>query len=326
MSWLQVSVPCTSEDADRIAQRLEGLGAAAVSFIDQEDVPVLEPPPGTAVLWAKTVVQGLFESPGDGSDLGQRVNEALADLSLSAPVVEPLAERDWVREGQKGFAPREFGDGLWIVPHDQEPPREARAAVHLDPGVAFGTGSHPTTALCLDWLSYQETDGHRKVSGTVLDYGCGSGILGVAACKLGARRVIMIDNDPQAVAASRLNAARNGVQDNVQAALPAGLEALLGTRASVDTLVANILLEPLLDLAPLLLHHLRPAAALCLSGILDAQIEALTRAYSPWLRSIEHSSLDGWARVSGVRNDDPVPNDRSEDGPGAGSTHLTNKL
>lgn len=320
MAWYQVSVRCTVNSADAVAAALERAGSVAVSFTDDEDDPVLEPPPGEAVLWGVTRVEGLFASaaPGDSdspesappSDAAEAALEtrllAILDATPGAEregnvTISVLEERDWVSETQALSNSLMFGNDLWIVPTGHTPPPDANAWIALDPGVAFGTGTHPTTHLCLDWLSYE-----HLAKTTVLDYGCGSGVLGVAALRLGASHAIMVDNDPQAVQASLENARRNNVINQAVAVLPGGTQAALSDAPPVDVLVANILLEPLLTLAPTLLNSLPAGAKLCLSGILATQIDELVDAYEPAVTKIEHQRLDDWARVTAIRNDTPI--------------------
>ena len=294
MTWYQVSVQCTQEHAQAIAQRMEEHGAAAVSFVDAADDPVLEPPLGEAIMWGCTQVQGLF---GCGGPALHHVTVDLAAATGSTPKVASLADRDWVRDTQARPDPTEFGNGLWIVPYDHRSPAGARATVELEPGIAFGTGSHPTTRLCLEWLSLQDHLGPM-----LLDYGCGSGILAIAGLKLGAARALLVDMDPQALESAMRNATHNAVDTVVETTLSGALDAALVRHPAVDTLVANILLEPLVNAAPMLLDRLPQGARVCLSGILSNQADTLINAYRHALDNVEQHHAEGWARVCGVRN------------------------
>jgi ribosomal protein L11 methyltransferase len=221
---------------------------------------------------------------------------ALAEL---APGIEPshitfreVADQDWTRAWLDTFKPMRFGRRLWIYPWNVESPEDADAVVvRLDPGLAFGSGTHPTTTLCLEWLDARDLAGK-----TMIDYGCGSGILAIAALKLGAAHAIGVDNDEQAIAASRDNAQRNGVVDNLDLYLPQHFPQL-----QCDVLVANILAGPLADLAPHFAISLKPGGALALSGILDGQQDELLAHYAQWFDDLRAMARDGWVRIDGVR-------------------------
>lgn len=230
MPRIQIRINATAKTADKVSNMLLGRGAQAVTFMDAKDVPVYEPMPGETPLWGETEVMGLFDAETDpaptiaffqqifGEDVGYKV--------------EQLEDKDWVREWMDHFHPMQFGERLWICPSWRDVPNPDAVNVMLDPGLAFGTGTHPTTALCLQWL-----DGLDLAGKTVVDFGCGSGILGIAALKLGAARVIGIDIDPQAIQASRDNAERNGVADQIELYLPADQP----QDVEADVVVANIL-------------------------------------------------------------------------------------
>lgn len=238
MPWIQIRINATAKTADKVSNMLLGRGAQAVTFMDAKDVPVYEPMPGETPLWGETEVMGLFDAETDpaptiaffqqifGEDVGYKV--------------EQLEDKDWVREWMDHFHPMQFGERLWICPSWRDVPNPDAVNVMLDPGLAFGTGTHPTTALCLQWL-----DGLDLAGKTVVDFGCGSGILGIAALKLGAARVIGIDIDPQAIQASRDNAERNGVADQIELYLPAdqpqgeNLVFIIGIFAFCNTLLTH---------------------------------------------------------------------------------------
>ena len=290
MPWIQIRINATAKTADKVSNMLLGRGAQAVTFMDAQDVPVYEPLPGETPLWGETEVMGLFDAETDpaptiaffqqifGEDVGYKV--------------EQLEDKDWVREWMDHFHPMQFGKRLWICPSWRDVPNPDAVNVMLDPGLAFGTGTHPTTALCLQWL-----DGLDLAGKTVVDFGCGSGILAIAALKLGAARVIGIDIDPQAIQASRDNAERNGVADQLELFLPEdqpkGLQA--------DLLVANILAGPLRELAPLMNELVRPGGLLALSGVLETQAVELEQIYGQWFDMDPTAVREEWCRLSGIK-------------------------
>lgn len=291
MPWIQIRINATAKTADKVSNMLLGRGAQAVTFMDAKDVPVYEPMPGETPLWGETEVMGLFDAETDpaptiaffqqifGEDVGYKV--------------EQLEDKDWVREWMDHFHPMQFGERLWICPSWRDVPNPDAVNVMLDPGLAFGTGTHPTTALCLRWL-----DGLDLAGKTVVDFGCGSGILGIAALKLGAARVIGIDIDPQAIQASRDNAMRNGVADQIELYLPAdqpqGVEA--------DVVVANILAGPLRELAPLIAGHGKPGSLMALSGVLESQAQELELIYGQWFDMDPTAVKEEWCRLSGRKH------------------------
>ncbi|MDX7850196.1 50S ribosomal protein L11 methyltransferase [Aeromonas caviae] len=290
MPWIQIRINATAKTADKVSNMLLGRGAQAVTFMDAKDVPVYEPMPGETPLWGETEVMGLFDAETDpaptiaffqqifGEDVGYKV--------------EQLEDKDWVREWMDHFHPMQFGERLWICPSWRDVPNPDAVNVMLDPGLAFGTGTHPTTALCLQWL-----DGLDLAGKTVVDFGCGSGILGIAALKLGAARVIGIDIDPQAIQASRDNAMRNGVADQIELYLPAdqpqGVEA--------DVVVANILAGPLRELAPLIAGHGKAGSLMALSGVLESQAPELETIYGQWFEMDPTAVKEEWCRLSGSK-------------------------
>jgi len=289
MSWLQAHLVLDKTLAPDAEALFEELGALSVTLKDAQDEPMLEPPPGATPLWSRTRITGLFEADRDRDELRDRVRQALAgehQLEL-----EELADQPWERAWLEHFRPMRFGERLWICPSGQQVPEGDAVVVELDPGLAFGTGTHPTTALCLAWLDGAELTGKR-----VIDYGCGSGILSVAALKLGAAEVIAVDHDPQALEATRENARRNGVE--------AGLRVLSSREpleAAADLLIANILANVLVDLAPTLRPLLRPGGELVLSGILEHQAPEVEQAYRPWISFEPAARQDEWLRLQGRR-------------------------
>jgi len=293
--WLELTFACDSDDADTLGDGLAALGALAVTLSDAADRPLYEPAPGETPLWARTRVKGLFPAGVAVEALVARLRADLAPLALSDPRVEPLEDKDWVRESLADLEPVCFGDRLWVVPTGHDCPRPGAPSVTMDPGIAFGTGSHPSTALCLDWLAAR-----LRGDETVIDYGCGSGILALAAARLGARRVWAVDHDAQAIAATRRHASRNALEHVVTAVAP---EAVPAVRA--DLLVANILANTLVELRERIVPLLRPGAHLALSGILEHQSDEVVRAYSPACHLTVTACRESWVLLAGVRAASP---------------------
>ena len=290
---LEVSFECVPATADVLAELLPQAGALAVTMVDAGDHALLEPAPGETPLWPSTRVTGLFAAETDGGAVLEQLRARLAPAALPPARLAALDDRPWELEWRKHFAPRCIDGRLWIVPSWAEPPPRAagQAVMTLDPGVAFGTGSHPSTSLCLGWLTGLDLAGR-----TVVDYGCGSGILAIAAVRLGAARALAVDLDAQARAATDENAARNGVADRVQTHAPGDLPA-----GDADVLVANILARPLIELAPVLAALLRPGGVLALGGLLAGQAEAVARAYAPWCELAAPRRDQEWILLTGAR-------------------------
>ncbi|MBD2858643.1 50S ribosomal protein L11 methyltransferase [Spongiibacter sp. KMU-158] len=292
MSWIQLRLSANRESASALEDALMEIGAAAVTMEDGADQPVFEPGVGERPVWDSTRVTGLFSADADTDAL----LVALA-ASYTAPLpplkVEILEDRDWIREWMDSYQPIQCGERLWICPSWREPTDANAVNLMLDPGLAFGTGTHPTTFLCLQWLDQQDLTGK-----TVIDYGCGSGILGIAALLLGAEKMIAVDNDPQALIATRDNAQRNNIApERVECFLPTQIPENL----SGDAVVANILAGPLLELAPQLAGYLAPATPICLSGILHTQGDLLSERYSEWFTDIDRAQREEWLRITGQR-------------------------
>jgi ribosomal protein L11 methyltransferase len=264
------------------------LGAVAVTFTDLRDDAVLEPAPGEVRLWPATRVQALF--PGD-VDTSATCNALRAALALNDIGIQSIADRVWEREWLRDFRALRFGRRLWVCPaHDTVAEPEA-VVVRLDPGLAFGTGTHATTALCLEWL-----DAHLAPGATLIDYGCGSGVLAIAAARLGARSAWGYDLDPQALIATRDNAAANGVSDRVHVvASPDGLP------TAVDVVAANILAATLVELAPRIASLVRPGGYAVLSGVLAEQAAEVTRAYDACFDTEPFGIRDGWVCIGAHR-------------------------
>ncbi len=297
MPWIQLQIPADPDSADQLEDLLMEMGAEAVSMEDAADQPLYEPDPGTTPLWHQTSVTGLFGAERDIEELcaavkdawHQQTQQSLPDISVTL-----VEDKDWEREWMDDFKPLRFGERLWIVPSWHDAPDPHAANLLLDPGLAFGTGTHPTTALCLEWLDGQDVEAQQ-----VIDYGCGSGILGLAALLLGADHVIGVDTDPQALEASRENARRNQVEeDRLDLFLPADEPDTMA-----DIMLANILAQPLIGLAPRLAAKVKPGGHLVLSGILSNQAREVMEAYEPWFIMDEPEQREEWIRLTGRRND-----------------------
>lgn len=290
--WQQLSIPCSSEEAEKLEGILMALEAQTVTFEDAEDQPILEPGVGETPLWQAVVVSSLFAPEVDIAALMQEVKTLMGWSKMPAYQLKPIYEQAWERAWLEHFKPMRFGSRLWICPSTQEPVDPKAVNIILDPGLAFGTGTHPTTNLCLQWL-----DQTNLTDKTVIDYGCGSGILGIAAVKLGAKVAYCIDNDPQALTATQDNAKRNQLSNKqILTALPEDAKL-----KPCDILVANILAKPLVELASHFATLLKPGGQFALSGILHEQIESIKTAYAKQFMIQDIMLLDGWARVSGIK-------------------------
>lgn len=292
MPWLQLRLAIAPEQAPDLEDALLGVGAVSVTFMDAEDQPIFEPDLGTTPLWSKTHLLALFEEDVDEANLLAHL-QLLAGGTLPEHQLERIEDQDWERSWMDNFQPMRFGRRLWIVPSWHAAPEPDAVNLLLDPGLAFGTGTHPTTALCLEWLDAQDLQNQQ-----VLDFGCGSGILAIAALLLGARQAVGTDIDNQALEASRDNAGRNGIDPErfplyLPEALPAG---------QADVVVANILAGPLVALAPQITAQVRPGGRLALSGVLAEQAEEVRNAYSEAFTLDPTAEKDGWVRISGVRH------------------------
>ncbi len=293
MAWRQVVFALPAARAGLAEAALEAWGASAVTWAEAEGAEaVLEPPPGETRLWDRVRVEALFEADADLTAIHAAVAAALGEAPADWQAIE-VPDTAWERVWLADFKPLHFGHGLWVVPTGTEPPDPGAVNLRLDPGLAFGTGTHPTTALCLEALAAAPPVGQ-----TVIDYGCGSGLLGIAALKLGAARVIAVDNDPQALMATRDNAARNAVAERL---VVQGVEAPL---PDADVVVANILAGVLIELAPRLLGALQPGGRLQLAGLLDTQAAEVRGAYEPAAGFGPGAVRDGWRRLDGQRHGD----------------------
>ena len=292
MPFLQLTLDIATADPAPFEDALFELGALSVTLEDAADDPVLEPAPGETPLWPTRVVKALFEESTSRDDLATALAHGLP--GAPPPRFEAIADRAWEREWLVDFKPMRFGRRLWVCPGGLPAGDSDAVRIELDPGLAFGTGTHPTTALCLEWL-----DGRDLRARTVVDYGCGSGILAIAALKLGARAVRAIDIDPQALIATRDNARRNQIDDGLVTSSDPELY-----ERSADVLVANILAGPLVALAPRFARAVRAGGELALSGVLLEQAETVTAAYRPWFDTALSATRAGWALISGQRRAD----------------------
>lgn len=291
MPWLQLTLETTPDDAEQFSDLLSEAGANAVTFLDSADQPLYEPPVGETPLWSRTRIIGLFDASADMPAILDYVSQAIGPKPLPDHRISPLEDKDWEREWMDNFKPMPFGKRLWIVPSWTDAPNPEAVNILLDPGLAFGTGTHPTTSLCLQWL-----DEHGAEHDEVIDYGCGSGILAVAAAKLGAGHVWAVDNDPQALIATNDNAEKNSAAEKIDAVLPDALPKL-----QTPLLLANILAQPLMDFAERFAAHVQSGGHIVLSGILAEQAEQVAACYAPWF-SMEPATLqDGWVRLCGQR-------------------------
>ncbi|MEP6881588.1 MAG: 50S ribosomal protein L11 methyltransferase [Dokdonella sp.] len=298
MPWIELSLTLRSDVQETVETALEEVGALSVTLLDADadtsnEQAILEPGVGETPLWSLIVLTALFEADVDRNGLVHVLSELLPELEPDQIVFRDVADQDWTRVWMDQFKPMQFGQRLWIYPWNIEPPANSDAiVVRLDPGLAFGTGTHPTTALCLEWLDQAPLE--DKV---VIDYGCGSGVLAIAAALLGAGQVIGVDNDPQALEASRDNAERNGVLETIVLYLPGEDPSLAGA----DVLVANILAGPLHELAPMFAARLKPGGALALSGILVGQHDELIERYAEWFDDLAATVREDWVRIDGRR-------------------------
>ena len=291
MPWIQLKLNTTGAQAEAIGDVLMESGSVSITFMDSHDTPVFEPLPGETRLWGDTDVMALYDAETDMAAVIAQLQQSPLLGNDFVHKIEQLEDKDWEREWMDNFHPMRFGQRLWICPSWREVPEPEAVNVMLDPGLAFGTGTHPTTALCLEWL-----DGLDLVGKTVVDFGCGSGILAIAALKLGAARAVGIDIDPQAITASRDNSERNGVSDRLELYLPKDQpQDLLG-----DVVVANILAGPLRELAPLISVLPKSGGHLGLSGILESQAESVADAYREKFVLDPIAEREEWCRITGI--------------------------
>lgn len=298
MSWLQIKIPVSPDYADAFEDLLLDAGCAAVTFQDAADTPIFEPDLGTTPLWQSTVVTGLFSAEHDLDNTLAQIRTQLPSLLPThqpVPIVsaEILEDKDWERAWMDMYHPMQFGQRLWVCPSWREVPDPTAVNLLLDPGLAFGTGTHPTTALCLEWL-----DGVPLHGLTVIDYGCGSGILGIATLLLGATHVTAVDIDPQALIATRDNLQRNQLEETrLNTYLPENVPS-----CQADVLIANILAGPLIQLETTFSTLIKSGGKLLLSGLLETQAIDLREAYQAHFDIEEVTSKDNWIRIIATRH------------------------
>jgi ribosomal protein L11 methyltransferase len=335
MPFLELSLIVRVEQQPRVEEALNDLGALSITLQDADaetpdEQAIFEPGVGELPLWPTITLNALFDADADRRGLVETLGELLPWLEPDQLLFRDVADQDWVRAWMDQFKPMPFGRRLWIYPWNIEPPTQHESGddelvvVRLDPGLAFGSGTHPTTALCLEWL-----DGIQLSGKTVTDFGCGSGILAIAALKLGAASAIGIDNDPQALTASADNAERNGVADRLALFLPQDFKVAAAPAHSAiapcialppasmpspapaalvhpctspaDVFIANILAGPLSELAPTFAAAAKPGAPFAISGILIGQQEALLQRYGEWFDGMQVDTREDWVRISGYR-------------------------
>lgn len=302
MAWQQLHIQCEKSQAELAETLMLEADALSISLDDAGDQPLFEPLPGESPLWDDVIITALFDTSVNLEDLSQSIAEQVIATRVWQSNVD---DKDWEREWMKNYHPIECANNLWIVPKWLTPPNPDAINILMDPGLAFGTGYHATTRLCIDWLSEQNlTD---KV---VIDYGCGSGILGIVALKLGAKAVYAVDIDPQAVLATKQNAERNGVLAQLQAFLPQEFEQFCQNSAVLPAqmITANILAKPLISLAPYFATLLKPNGEIVLAGLIENQVDDVKTAYQAFFdmeSDFTFSSQEDkhWHRLSGKKAD-----------------------
>lgn len=292
MAWLELHITTSAEFVDVLGEQLTELGAQALTLRDAGNQPVYEPAPGEIPVWQQTTLVSLFDDQHEMTPVLQYLQTQQTAGLLSTFRLETLPDQEWERICLQDFKPLQFGQRLWICPSWQTPPDPNAVNVILDPGLAFGTGTSPTTALCLEWLETNIKPGMH-----VIDYGCGSGILALAALKLGAQQVLAVDYDTQALLATRENGLRNQfTSPQLETFLPEDFPS-----QPVDLVVANILAKSLIELAATLSQLVKPQGQILLSGILHDQAELVMETYRPWFLLNPPVQKDGWIRLVGVK-------------------------
>jgi ribosomal protein L11 methyltransferase len=290
MAWLQLETDLGNTEADSIERLLEELGALAITLKDAGDHPLLEPAPGETPIWPTIILTALFPEDISEASLVKALGTQFSPEKLQFSRIE---DQNWQANFEHNLQPRRFGRRLWVTPDNNESLPADSVAIILTPGLAFGSGEHPTTAMCLNWLDGLNLQGTR-----VLDFGCGSGILGLAAAALGAKIVLMTDNDPQALTAAADNAGKNELQERVHIELAAKIE----DSVRYDILLANILSGTLIELGPNLDGLMRPGARMAITGILAEQAEEVCAAWSGWADMTVGDQIDGWVLLTGSKN------------------------
>jgi len=297
MDWRQFVMDLETLNSDRVEEIFARHGAQSITYTDAGDKPVLEPAPGETPMWRDTRICGLFTPEADLATLQDDLRVAFEIDVLPAHEIMELENRAWEREWLRDFGPMQFGERVWICPGDSVVDDADAVVVRLDPGLAFGTGTHATTALCLEWLDSLSLDGK-----SMLDYGCGSGVLAIAALKLGCDRAVATDIDRQAITATNDNAMHNNVQDSLAITLNAD-----DVNGDFDIVIANILAGPLIELAESIAGRVKSGCLLGLSGILSEQVGEVLEAYAPWIGFDEPVKREQggqiWARLTGRRTE-----------------------
>lgn len=291
MSWQQLSVTAEKTSVERLSDLISDLGAASVTYQDAEDHPVYEPKPGETLIWDHTRVVGLFTMDYDLDLVKAVICNQFNDIPLHNWQIQILEDQIWERTWMDHYQPMKFGNRLWVCPTGQEIQEPNSTCMTLDPGLAFGTGTHPTTAMCLEWLAENNINNLE-----IIDYGCGSGILAVAALLLGARHAYAVDIDPQAITATFDNAEKNRTADKLNCFLADNLPPI-----QADIVLANILAQPLIELMPTITQLLKPGGLIILSGILKEQAETVKQAYSQKIQFISTQNQGDWVRLDGCK-------------------------
>ena len=291
MAWHQISVITQENIAPQLADYFSNLGAVSVTYMDAEDEPVYEPAIGETKIWSNTQVIALYELDADPELIKTQVYKQFNNDDLHDWLYEAIADQEWERAWMEYYKPMKFADRLWVCPTDQEQHESGTVCLTLDPGLAFGTGTHPTTALCLEWLA-----SHELSDKLVIDYGCGSGILAVAAVLLGAKVAHAVDIDPQAITATESNALKNKVEDKIKTYLPEQF-----TPFQADIVLANILAKPLIDMAEQICALVVSGGSLVLSGILHEQAESVINAYQHEIIFNPLVQQEDWIRLEGIK-------------------------
>lgn len=292
MAWQQISVITDEDSAPKLADFFDSLGAVSVTYMDAEDEPVYEPAIGETKIWSNTQVIALYELDAEPELIKSKVCQQFTNAPLEHWLIEDVEDQAWERAWMEYYHPMKFADKLWVCPTGQEQHEPGTVCLILDPGLAFGTGTHPTTALCLEWLASHDLTGK-----TVIDYGCGSGILAVAAVLLGAKEAHAVDIDPQAITATQDNAIKNSVQNKIRCYLPEQFSAF-----EADIVLANILAKPLIEMSTQISSLVSKGGDLVLSGILEEQAESVISAYQPFISMAEPVQQEDWIRLEGIRH------------------------
>lgn len=299
MPWLQMFLDTNPDQLDHVEQALMDAGALSVTLLDAANQPLLEPGPGETPLWNNIRLAGLFDATTNMDAVCTQLENTLSLDQLPGLSIQPLEDRDWTRAWMDNFKPMQFGNDLWICPDGFDPPRPEAINLRLDPGLAFGTGTHPTTALCLEWL-----EKNRPENMSIVDFGCGSGVLAIAALLLGAKHAWAIDNDPQALIACKDNASKNKVEaaiTTIEPEIAKGSTDKAIPKEGVDLVLANILAGPLITLAPGLATFVHADGKILLSGILESQLPEIISAYQKWFKMKPATIRDEWVCVEGTR-------------------------